>query len=722
MSDPVTPDPLPRGVRNTVHSAETVSQVGTVMGDLHMAAPTGAPRAPVIPRQVPGPPPGWHDRDAELRTVRDLVLPAGDDRGAGTPVLVVEGPRGIGKSALARKAAAATADSFDGGQLYVDYGLLDPDGIASPSEALGHALSSLGLAKEDIPARLHDRAAQFRTVTSGRRLLVVVEGATQAAQVAQLIPQGTQSAVLAVGSRARLGELAEDHAEWLTLPPLGPQEARELLVKRCGDRLADGAEHEALAEVVAACEGLPLALVIVAGRLKADPGLSVTALSAELADERRRLGALAFTADFTLTTVFNVAYEGLPAEAAALYRALGRWPGGAFDLRLAAAAGRGEPGEVAGHLATLRRAELVTTDSENRFRFAHGLLRLHAAGLAQEHDGAEARDTVLADCLDVYVATLAHADAAVMGPRLRTTDPADVTAGVPDPFDGDPQRALHWLSAERETILAAVREAEARGLDTPAYRIAESATALYLKHRHLADWIETGTRGADAARRRGASATEARLRALVSRPLTDLGRTGDALEQLERALYLVRDEDDLLLAASVQEFHGRYLDTVDEEAALAAFARARSLNERSDDPRAPRGAALARYFAGKTRMKQGEPARAIAELEGAVAAFEALEPADTRMAARARGSLAAAYTAADRTREAVAACTAAVESLHASGDTYYEAENLELLGRLFAAMQATDRAREHWSQARDLFAAVSSPRAAQVQALLDGFG
>ncbi|MFC4564934.1 hypothetical protein ACFO4E_24000 [Nocardiopsis mangrovi] len=725
MSDPVTPDPLPPGVRNSAHSADSVVQANSIAGGVTIVNNHGGgprpPHRPTVPGEVPDPPSRWHNRVAELEAVRRAVRPP-DGREPGARITVVGGARGMGKSALVHRFAAETVREFDGGQLYVDYERLDPEGSAGPGEALGELLGSLGLPKEDMKAGLHGRAAQFRTVTRDRRLLVVVDGATQAAQVRELIPHGPQSAVLAVGSRARLGELTLDHAEWLTLPPLEPREAGELFTKQCGHKLGDDLDQESLASVVAACEGLPLALVIAAGRLRPGSGSrsGLSVLAAELTDERRRLTSLSLTDDVTLTTVFNVAYDGLTAEAAALYRALGCWPGSAFDLALAATAGRGEPGAVADLLAALSRAELIAeADTEGRFRFAHGLLRLHAADLALEHDGAETRDTVLTDCLDAYAATLAHADAAVMGPRLRTVDLTAVTAGVPDPFGGDRGRALRWLNAERDTILIAVRVAVRRGLDTRAYRIAELATALYLNHRYLADWVETGTQGADAARRQGAGAAEARLRSLVSRPLTDLGRTDDAREQLERALHLVRDEDDLLLAASVHEFHGRFANTVDKHAALDAFARARRLNERSHHPQAPRGLALARYFAGHTWLELPDPGRAIAELEDAVAAFEALEPADLRMAARARGSLAAAYAAAGLMEDAVAACTAAVEALHARDNPYYEAENLERLGLFRADMEQTGEAREHWSRARDLFAEMNSPRAARVQARID---
>ncbi|MFC7329200.1 hypothetical protein [Marinactinospora rubrisoli] len=721
MRDPVNPGDEPSGVRNRAENAGTAVQAGSVAGNVNVNVHQ---RAGDVPHEVPKPPPGWHDREDALRRGRAAIDPGAEGRD-GVPIFVVEGPRGVGKSTLAHKLASVMAGLFADGQLYVDYTLLDPDGLAGANEALGQLLVSLGVPSQEMPARLPERLARYRSVTHDRRLLVVVDGATQAAQVAQLVPQGPGSAVLAVGSRARLGELALDHAEWLRLDPLKDADSAELLAKQCGRRL-DGVDAHGLAAIVAACEGLPLALVIVAGRLKADPDLSIAALAAEVADEQRRLRALSVSDGFALTSIFNVGYAGLSADAAAVYRALGCWPGRVFDRALAADAVGRTPSETAAPLAELCAADLLVKEAEGTFRFVHGLVRLHALDRATARDGAAAGGTVLRAGLDRYVATLAHADLAIMGPRLSTVDARGLAAGHDTPFPGDRGtargRALAWLRAERDGILAVLRATEAEGLDEYGYRIAELATALYLNHRYLADWVETGSRGADAARRQGAHATEARLRSLLSRPLTDLGRADQARTELERALYLVREEQDPLLAASVWEFYGRYLDTVDRPRALDAYAHSLRLNLRSDDPRAPRGAALARYFAGRTRLAMGEAEQAVTEIRAAIAAFERLTPPDTRMANRARGSLADALAAAGHTMAAIATYRAAIADLERDDHDYYEAEYRQSLGAIYAELRAVEDARTHLNRAYEIFARFRSPRAAEVAALLNGLG
>ncbi|PSK95703.1 hypothetical protein CLV63_114136 [Murinocardiopsis flavida] len=718
-------------IRNELHGVRNAVQAG---GDVQSVTfHQEAPRPPV-PSEVPAPAPHWYDRESEQQWLhQNTSAPVGG--APATPICLLEGVRGIGKTALAQRFAAAAGDRFGDGRLYVDYGSLDPDGPGGPNEALAHLLASLGVHKEDMPARLHDRAALFRTSTSNRRLLVVIEGATQAAQVRELVPQGPGSAVVAVGSRERLGELALAHAEWLTLRPLGTGDAADLLAGHSGGRLA-GTAPEDIARLVAACGGLPLALILVAGRIKAEPAVDLAALTTELGDEQRRLKAISFTEDYTLASVFDLAYAGLSPAAASLYRALGRWPGRGFDTDLAAAACRADAPTVAPLLDELRRAELLTTTGDIH-RFAHDLIRLHAAALSEQHDSEALRASSLRDCLDSYQALLAHADLAAMGARLRTIPAEEYAARRPDPFGGDRATALGRLRAERATLLAVVRAADARGLDAYTSSLAELGGALYLNQRYLADWAETGTRGADAAARLGDTAREARLRSLTARPLTDLGRTEEARAMVERAVGLVRDGSDLLLAASVHEFHGRYLDTVDRRAALAAYARSLDLNERSGDPMAVRGAALSRYFAGRTLLGlaaaeqsdgedgDGAPATfedAVTELAAAAAAFDTLPEPDPRMAARARGSLGDAYAAAGRLTDAVAAFTAAVGVLRKLDQPYYEAENLASLGAVYARIGAPEQARQHATRARDLFTELASPRAAEAARLIEDLG
>jgi hypothetical protein len=105
------------------------------------------------------------------------------------PIGAIDGVAGIGKSALAVHAAHVVAASFPDGQLYADLSDGTPIGV------LGWFLRAL-----DVPdAGRYDAAeaaGRFRAETATRRLLVVLDNPTDAAQVRPLLPAGPGCAVL----------------------------------------------------------------------------------------------------------------------------------------------------------------------------------------------------------------------------------------------------------------------------------------------------------------------------------------------------------------------------------------------------------------------------------------------------------------------------------------------------------------------------------------------
>lgn len=261
--------------------------------------PGGVLRAVWRPAQLP---PGLADftgRAASVRALCRILLPgsesAGARRAAAVAVAVVSGSAGVGKSALAVQAAHRLHEHFPDGQLYA--GLHGPDGLPRPAaELLARFLVDLGVETADVPAELEQRTALFRSVVSGRRLLLVLDDAASEAQVSALLP-GSPSCAVLVTSRVRLAELPG--ARSVLLDRLAPGEALRLLRRlvgeaTAGDRPADpsAAEQAAVDAVLAACDGLPLALRSVAVRVAARPDGGLAPLADRLADERRRLSEL----------------------------------------------------------------------------------------------------------------------------------------------------------------------------------------------------------------------------------------------------------------------------------------------------------------------------------------------------------------------------------------------------------------------------------------------
>jgi len=221
------------------------------------------------PAQLPAPDAMFLGREAELREL--------DAAGEG-PVLVVSGPGGMGKTALAVAWAHRAAAAFPDGQLFLDL----RGGRRSPKEVVAAALVSLGVAASEVPAKLDDRIALYRTVVHARRLLVVADDAGSVAQVLAVVPSGPGSR-LVVTTRRRPITLSAHHAvHELVLRPLGPRASRDLLGRVVGGPRLEDQDIEPL---VTWCGGWPLLLRQVAATLALRPSQSVAGFVAEFAAE-----------------------------------------------------------------------------------------------------------------------------------------------------------------------------------------------------------------------------------------------------------------------------------------------------------------------------------------------------------------------------------------------------------------------------------------------------
>ncbi len=229
-------------------------------------------------------------RAAELARLRNLLS------GQGMAIAVVTGMLGTGKTALAVQAAHAAKAAFPDGQLYA---CLDDGGRPrDPQVVLGELLRGLGVPAPDIPSAKFEREALYRSVLAARRVLLVADAASSAAQVMPLLPGTAGSAVL-VTSRARLPDL--EGARYVELGGLHPANSVLLLARISGRNIADAwldadlqaeTEADAARAIAAACGNLPLALRIAGARLADEPDLTVTELAGLLSDESRRLDEL----------------------------------------------------------------------------------------------------------------------------------------------------------------------------------------------------------------------------------------------------------------------------------------------------------------------------------------------------------------------------------------------------------------------------------------------
>ena len=265
---------------------------------------------------------------------------------------------GVGKTWLALRWAHEHAQAFPDGQLYLNLRGFDPSGtVLDPADAAPGLLAAFGIAAEQIPAGLDAQLGLYRSVLSGKQVLMVLDNARDVEQVRPLLP-GSAGCLVLVTSRNRLAGLVATHgARPLSLDLLTAGEARDLLAGRLGaDRTA--AEPDAVAEIIARCARLPLALAIAAARGAIHPEFPLSALADELRDAAGGLDAFAAgDAATDVHSVFSWSYRALSSDAARLFRLFGLHCGPDITLPAAASLAGQPQRHVRELLAELTRAQ-----------------------------------------------------------------------------------------------------------------------------------------------------------------------------------------------------------------------------------------------------------------------------------------------------------------------------------------------------------------------------
>ncbi|SFP83021.1 AfsR/SARP family transcriptional regulator [Amycolatopsis rubida] len=281
-----------------------------------------APRHAAIPlRQTTLPPPAhlppdladFTGREAELeQTSRWLVQ--SDDFGLG--VVSITGMPGAGKSAFTVHAAHQLREHFPDGQFFVDLKAAQQE-PAHPSAVLHRMLRAVGVPEDEIPHSLEERSNLFRTWSSDRRVLMVLDDTASAAQVRPLLPSSPRSAVL-ISSRTAQHSLPG--VRLLDLDVLPHEDGLELLAKIIGRHRVEQ-ESLSAATIVRQCGCLPLAIRAAAARLVAARGWPLSTLATRLARWRTRLDELC-SPGFDLQASFDVEYDALSSDDRAALHAL----------------------------------------------------------------------------------------------------------------------------------------------------------------------------------------------------------------------------------------------------------------------------------------------------------------------------------------------------------------------------------------------------------------
>lgn len=437
---------------------------------------------------------------------------------ASAPVhLVLHGPPGCGKSAVA--VHAATGLERPDGRLYASLGARPPGAV------LEDLLRSLGCPDGAVPPALDERVRLYRSMTARKRLLVVLDDAADEAQVRPLLPTGPGSLTL-VTSRSPLAGL--EAARAYEMGVLDGDEAVAMLGEVAG-RERVRAEPEAALRIVRLCGHLPLALRIAGSRLARKPGWTLDHLAGRLGDERSRLDELS-AGDLAVRGSLALGYRGLTDPERRLLRGLGALS--APDFASWVFGTDVEPLAQAG----LLQSRGLDEAGQERYGW-HDLTRLYAAERLAEEEGGPER--VLAVIAGTILERTRQARASLLPAEPGTGRTEVHLPGTERLETGWLRHEARWLSAERRFLVAAVADFSRVGLYEAAWRLAFYLTPLFELGAHHDDWHATTATGLDAARAAGHRHGEA----LLLRGLADLhraeGRTESAAAALRAAQPLV---------------------------------------------------------------------------------------------------------------------------------------------------------------------------------------
>ncbi|TQM36865.1 AfsR/SARP family transcriptional regulator [Pseudonocardia cypriaca] len=522
-------------------------------GDAVIARQPAPTAGPPVPRQLPSDVAHFTGRAGPLAELDALLLRPPQSTGA-VPVAVVEGVGGVGKTALALHWAHRTAQRWPDGQLYVDLRGSARTAAVEPGEALARFLRGLGVPQDQIPVDPEEQAASYRSLVSGKRVLILLDNAGNAEQVRPLLPGSPTCAVL-VTTRWDTGGLTATHgASRIILDVLPDQDAETLLARTIGpDRAA--AEPDAVAQLVRLCGHLPLALRIAAAQLRGDRGRPVAAHVAELAGSDR-LDRLGFDDDQygDVRASFDLSYRALRPAAARLFRLLGLAPGPDTEPRAAAALGGVPLGQATLLLGELTAAHLVERPTPGRAQL-HDLLRLYAADRARCEDSEAERDGALRRLHTFYLDS-ADAAARLLYPEVASLPDAPREPEVEPLCPSDRGDAVGWLDTERTNLVATVRHTAEHGPHPFAWHLAHALRSCFYFRMNGGDWLETarlGLQAADAAHDPGG-----RMVMLLSHADAHfcLGAYERALDLASRALPLSRRLGDRRVEAEIMKWSG----------------------------------------------------------------------------------------------------------------------------------------------------------------------
>jgi len=509
---------------------------------------------------------------------------------------------------------------FSDGQLYAELGGVEHP--RDPQDVLSDMLRAMGIPARSVPPPGPARAAMYRSLLAGRKVLVIADDAATARQIRPLVPAAGGAAVL-VTSRARLGGLAG--ARIVQLDGLPEDDALALLKATAGRGRVE-AELAAARGIVAACDGIPLAVRLAATVLAARPGLSLARMAADLAGPR--MLDILCAEDTSVADAIGASYRAVSAPARdALRIAAGTMPGDIPDWALTEITGR--DGTVAAQLSAVGLVAPAETDAVSaRFR-VDALTRAFVRDRLPAASDAAASDAAASDAAALTrlrAGWLRHSERAAAHmpavPFLPIAPAARLDSSWPDPDQGG--LGIEWLDREQANLLAVASQASSSGAREDAAALGQRVSARLC----VGGCYSTAIRlwralASDAARARDEIATAKAHYCLAVVLAGSRDGADAAAELLTGCLPVLEAAGDLDAAALGRCLQGRYASACGRHAAAIRLARD-AIALATGLPHADLVRCAALSALGVTLARIGAPASAVRHCHEARAAARSL--------------------------------------------------------------------------------------------------
>jgi tetratricopeptide (TPR) repeat protein len=670
----------------------------------------------VVPRQLPAGVRHFVGRGEELKALSRAADAAGVDA-AVVPIAVISGAAGVGKSALVLQWAHQNSDAFPDGQVYVNLRGFDPAGPPlSPSASIRMVIDALGVPAQRVPPDPQSQAAFYRSLVAGRRVLIVLDNASDAEHARALLP-GSAGPVVVITSRSELTSLvALEGATPIRLPLLDGGESRELITSHLGSEPVTH-QGDVVDELIALCGRLPLALSIVAARAATRPDMPLSALVTQLRDARGRLDVLSVgEAAGDLRAVFSCSYTQLDATAARMFRLVGLHPGSDISIRAAASLAGVSYDEAGRLLEALTRVHLLTQQRPQRWDM-HDLLRAYAAEQVTIHDNDTERHEAIRRLLDYYLHT-AHAAARLLEPACEPLKLPQLSIAVRPGKIADDVDALRWFAAEHHTLMSTIDQAAHTGHETHAWQLAWTMVT-WCSRRGLSIDLATAQRTAlEAAQRTGDQEGQAHAHVFLSRACAMLDLHAEAKTHLQQAFELFQHLGDSVGRAAVHRGLGGEFDRQNQhDQALYHAQRFLELMRATNDRI---GEAVGLNDVGWCHMRLGDY---VTGLDLCHQALQLCQELGYRASeARTWDSLGYAHHHLGQLTEAVDCYQHAINLYPCLDDQHGLAATLDHLGDTHAAAGNPAAAQSSWRAAVDILENMHLPGARHIHDKISGVG